>query len=116
MPGSLYSLLGSIPWSTLLRQAPALVKAAETLLSGALLRRETKQNAGAVESLKDRVAALEAHDREDAELVKRMAQELEMLTFTTRIVASRTKAALGISFAGLVLGAIAVVLVFQYKN
>jgi hypothetical protein len=81
----LFKTLISIPWPTLLKRAPSLVRAAEALLSGA------PKGAGDAAGLGERVAALEAHDRRDAELVKQLAEQVEALTLTVRIMAAREK-------------------------
>jgi hypothetical protein len=100
------SIWSAVPWSVLLKQAPALVKAADALLSGTLVQRTHR-----IENLKRRVEALEAHDRQDAALMKSLAEELQALTVNARILASRVKLALWLSGLGFLLGLGAMVLV-----
>jgi hypothetical protein len=110
MPGSFLSILTAIPWSSILKNAPALVKAANEFLTGT---RKTQTAATAVDEwagVKSRLDALESRDREDAELVKRLADQLEILTFTTRILAERVKLACWLAAAGLIAGLTAVIL------
>jgi len=112
MPAPLLNMLVSIPWSMLLKRAPALVKTADALLSGTLSRREERTTPDEVGFLKERVAALEAHDQRDAELVKQLAEQVQALTLTIRIMAAREKALLWISAIGFWLVLIAVVFYF----
>ena len=104
MPGSIFNVLVSIPWQSILKQAPALVSAAESLLSRTRDKKDVRQAAGHVEALRDRVAALEAHDRADAELIKRLAEQLEALTLSTRVVAARVRLILWLASAGCLAG------------
>jgi hypothetical protein len=109
MAGWLGWLIGALPWTSLLKQAPSLVKAADALVSNATLRKTTRGHANALKALDERVAHLEAHDRVDAELMKRLAEEMETLTRTAAVVASRVKAAMVLSALALALGLAAVV-------
>jgi len=104
MPGPWFTTLISIPWAELLKQAPAIVKAAETLLSGTRIKQKAPTTADELAALKDRVTALESHDVEDAKLVKQLAEQLEMLTFSTRIMAMRLKLAIGLAAFGIFTG------------
>jgi hypothetical protein len=93
------SLFNAIPWTALLKQAPLLVKAADALLSGTLVHRT-----GRLENLKHRVEALEEHDRQDAALMKNLAEELQALTLSTSVLASRVRAAFWLGGIGFFLG------------
>ncbi len=115
MPGPLFTTLISIPWMELLKQAPNIVKAAEHLLSGTLIKRKVPMAADELAVLKERVEALETHDLEDAKLVKQLADQLEILTFSTRIMAMRLKLAIGLAALGILTGLSAVVLFFVSK-
>jgi hypothetical protein len=98
------SIFSAIPWSFLLKQAPALVKAADALLSGTLIHGTRK-----MENLKQRVEALEEHDRKDAALMKNLAEELQALTVSTRILAARLRLVLWLAVFGFFLGLTSVV-------
>jgi hypothetical protein len=108
MPGPLFSILTAIPWSSILKNAPALVKAANELLTGTKKKIPEVSTADELAAIKSRLDGLEMHDREDAELVKRLADQLEILTFSTRIVAGRLKLLGWLAGAGLALGFAAV--------
>jgi hypothetical protein len=107
----LFKTLVSIPWPTLLRRAPLLVQMAEALLIGTSHSRKDGAVSNETAALRERISALEAHDRRDAELVKQLAEQVEALTLTVRIMAARQQALLwmaGLGFclliAALVLG------------
>jgi hypothetical protein len=110
MPGPLFSVLTAIPWSAILKNAPSIVKAANDLLTGTKKKTPTASTADELAAVKSRLEALELHDREDAELVKNLADQLEILTFSTRILAGRLKLVYWLAGAGLVAGLIAIVL------
>lgn len=115
MPGPLFTTLIAIPWAELLKQAPAIVKAADSLLSGTWKRKIIHGSSGELAVLKERVAALEEHDQEDAKLVKQLAEQLEVLTFSTRVLASRLKVAMGLAAAGFLFGVGAMVVCFLFR-
>jgi hypothetical protein len=115
MPGPLFTALTSIPWSAILKNAPAIVKAANALLTGTKTRPPTLATADELTELKERVAALEAHDISNAEVLKRLADQLEILTFSTRIVAARARAAWVLGAVGLIAGLSAVALCFIFR-
>ncbi|MBN2201271.1 hypothetical protein JW777_04890 [bacterium] len=107
----LFKTLVSIPWPTLLKRAPLLVQMAEALLMGTMHTRKDGSVADETASLRERISALEAHDHRDAELVKQLAEQVEALTLTVRIMAARQKAifwmaglGFGLLFAALVAG------------
>ena len=108
MPGPLFSVLTAIPWSSILKNAPAIVKAANELLTGTKKRTPAVSTADELASVKSRLDALEIHDRDDAELVKKLADQLEILTFSTRILAGRLKLAVWLAGAGLLAGLVAI--------
>jgi len=109
------SIISAIPWSAILKQAPILVKAADALLSGTLIKRKGNA-ANTVESLRHRVESLEIHDRQDAELMKKMAEELQALTVNTRILAARLKIILWIAIVGFACGAGAFLWIFRFRQ
>jgi len=108
MPGPLFSILTAIPWSSILRNAPAIVKAANELLTGTKKRTQAPSTSDELAAIKLRLDSLEMHDRDDAELVKKLAEQLEILTFSTRILAGRVKLMIWLAGAGLLAGLTAV--------
>jgi hypothetical protein len=111
----LFKTLVSIPWPSLLKRAPSLVKMAEALLTGTIPRRDDAGGSGGMTALAERISALEAHDRRDAELVKQLAEQVEALTLTVRIMAAREKVLFWTVGLGLplVFGALVLVLLLR---
>lgn len=97
--------LKAIPWGTLLATAPAIAKAADTLLSGAKARKVNLASATELQSLADRIAALEKHDQANAELLKQVTDQVEALTTATEVLAMRLRWLLAL---GIVASAVAV--------
>ena len=76
----------------MLSNGPALVKAADALLSGTKAQ-DAHANAAAdeIRRLSERVGALERHDRAHAELGKQMSDQIEALTLATEVLAVRQR-------------------------
>lgn len=83
--------LQAIPWGTILAKAPSIAQAAETLLSSARARREPAPGASEMQSLSDRIAALERHDQADAEVLKQIAEQVNALARATEVLAARQR-------------------------
>lgn len=79
-----------VPWMELLKQAPALVSAADRLLSRT--RGEPEKAEGSeLDVLWQRVAALEARDQDNALLVKQLVEQVERLTEAVGILGARQR-------------------------
>ena len=100
-----------IPWASLLSNGPAIAEAADALLSGTKARKaHAAAAADEIHGLSERVAALESHDRADAELGKQIADQIAVLTKATEVLAARQRWLLAIAASALCLGLLAVVL------
>ena len=108
IPAAVMVVVFSAARSSILKNAPAIVKAANELLTGTKKRTPAVSTADELASVKSRLDALEIHDRDDAELVKKLADQLEILTFSTRILAGRLKLAVWLAGAGLLAGLVAI--------
>ena len=95
-----------IPWVALLKHAPAIAVAAETLLARA---RKTGTDAPNTD-VDERLARLEQDSRETAELLRDIAQQLNVLTLAQERLRQRVQLALSVGVAGAVLAVIACVL------
>jgi hypothetical protein len=101
-----------IPWRAILANAPAIARSADALLS-----RTRTQPPGADSPheahrlLADRVAALEQRDRETAELLTRVTDQLADLTVATEVLEARMRWLLMIAAAALVLALVALGLI-----
>lgn len=80
-----------VPWMEILKQAPALVSAADRLLSKAKSGGEKVEATSEVDALRQRVAALEARDQENALLVKQLVEQVERLTEVFQILGARQR-------------------------
>ena len=110
MPSPWLFALKMIPWASLLSNGPAMAEAADALLSGTKARKAHAVIAvDEIRGLSERVAALESHDRTDAELGKQMSDQIDALTKATEVLAARQRW-LAIAATALCLGLLAVVL------
>ena len=97
-----------IPWRAILENATAIARSADALLS----RTATPRSHGdspheAHRLLADRVAALEQRDRETAELLTRVTDQLADLAAATEVLEARSRWLLMIAAAALVLALLA---------
>ena len=100
--------LKAIPWGVLLAKAPAIAKAAQTLLHGAEARTSKLPSAKELQSLTDRITALEKHDLADAELLKQVTDQVEALTTATEVLAARLRWLLALAIISSALALLAV--------
>lgn len=101
--------LKAIPWGSILAKAPAIAKAAETLLSGATARKGDRASANALQGLMDRMAALEKHDQADAELLKQVTDQVQALTTASEVLAARLRWLLALGIVASAVAALALV-------
>lgn len=87
----LATALKSIPWKTIIVNAPKIAMAADTLLSGVRRPKPDLAATNELHALSDRVTALEAHDQKDAELVKQLADQAQALTIASQVLAGRVR-------------------------
>ncbi len=109
MPINLLAALKVIPWVELLKQAPAVAHAADRLLSQTRRRTAEAHGTNELEALRERVAALEQRDQDNAVVLKQLADQVESLTDASRIMAARLRFAYFLAFAGTGLALAAVV-------
>jgi hypothetical protein len=100
--------LKAIPWGAILAKAPAIAKAAQTLLYGAEARKSKLPSANELQSLTDRITALEKHDLADAELLKQVTDQVEALTTVTEVLAARLRWLLTLAIISSALAVLAV--------
>ena len=93
-----------IPWGTILKNAPAILAAAETMLAQARRRSATTEVAGDLNVLRRQVAELHEQQRASAELVRQLADQVNAMTQAAEQSASRLRIAYGLAIAGTVLG------------
>ena len=102
----------SIPWSTLIRRAPDIIDAAGSLLASRKAGEAARHAAARTESqlgeLQERLASLEAHDQETAEVVNQIAQQTQDLTNGIEILAAKLRLVLLLVIATAVLAIVAI--------
>lgn len=85
----------TIPWGTLVRRAPDIIDAASSLLASRKAGQAAEQASARAESrigeLHERLAELEAHDRETAEVVNQIAEQTRDLTSGIEILAAKVR-------------------------
>jgi len=97
-----------IPWAAILKHAPVMLAAADALLVRA--RGSTERKSHGVD---ERLTSLEQRDRESAQLIQDMAQQIQALAVAQEVaVRRRARIALGVAIAAGVLAACACVLAF----
>ncbi len=102
--------LKAIPWATILANAPAMVRAADALLSSARTGKAPVAASEEFQNLAKRIEALEKHDRADAELLKQIADQIDTLTTATEVLAARQRWLLALGVVSAVLAIVALVL------
>jgi hypothetical protein len=83
--------LKAISWSTILANAPAILQSATALLSETKVRSGAAASRNDVQSLADRIAVLEQHDREIAELLTRVTAQVAALTSASEVLEARAR-------------------------
>ena len=87
-------IASNIPWVELMRRAPDILDSSRRLLdkSRKLEHPAPPPDAQTAErQLHDRVATLEAREVEQAKVVQQMAEQLEGLTVSVKVLAARNK-------------------------
>ena len=97
--------LKAIPWATLLRQAPTILAAADALLANSRRRTPPPAAAPGDQGLVQRLEQIEELQRTNADVVKQLADQVGALTAAADVDAARTRLALMLGGAGVLLGA-----------
>ena len=99
--------LKAIPWDTILGNAPAILRSADTLLSETKARRPAAASRNDIQALADRVAVLEQRDRETAELLTRVSTQVAALTTAVEVLEARARWLLVVAIAASVMSVVA---------
>jgi hypothetical protein len=83
--------LKAIPWTTLIANAPAILRSADALRSKAGARPETSSPTDDVQEIAERLALLEQRDRETAELLARLTGQVSALTAAGEVLEARVR-------------------------
>jgi hypothetical protein len=82
--------LKSIPWDTILANAPSILRSADELVSKTM-RRPDAASRSDVQALTDRIALLEQRDRETAQLLTHVTAQVAALTTAVEVLEARTR-------------------------
>jgi hypothetical protein len=97
-----------IPWATILKQAPMILAAADALLANS--RRQPPPPSSDDQSLRQRLEQIEQLQRNNADVVVQLADQVNALTAAAEADAARTRLALACGIAGVALGATAILI------
>jgi len=110
MAGPFVSVLAA-SWPAILKQAPALLAAAEVLMAKS--RRPVAPTADSdVEALRQRIVELETHQQAYADLVKQFADHITAVAVAAQASSLRVRQCFALATAGVCLGLLACVLVW----
>ena len=93
-----------IPWATILKNAPALLGAADALLAQTRQRSAATEITGDVNVLRRRVAEIDQQQRASAELVRQLADQVNAMAAAAEQSAARLRIAYALAITGTVLG------------
>ena len=82
--------LKAIPWTTILANAPVILRSADALVSKTRVRPDGP-SPNDIQALADRIAALEQRDSETAELLTRVTAQVAALTAAGEVLEARAR-------------------------
>ena len=83
--------LKAIPWDTILANAPSILRSTDALLSETKVRSPAAASRNDLQTLADRVTALEQRDRETAELLTKISTQVAALTTAGEVLEARVR-------------------------
>jgi hypothetical protein len=96
--------MASIPWGTILKNAPAILSAADALLAQSRRTTVATELTGDVQLLQRRLAELDHQQRASAELVQRLATQVNEMALAAEQSAAKLRIAYALAIIGAVLG------------
>ena len=87
-------VLAKIPWKELIKYGPVIIDKASSLLS-----RNRSAKIGPADTIEIRIARLEQNEKDQAELIKNMAERQEILVQSIQVLNARLKISFLISIA-----------------
>jgi hypothetical protein len=112
------TILSIIPWDKILKYSPIIVEAGEKIFSsvnkyfGSTSKEGGKQHKVSLELLDKRITLLEQNELEQADLIEKIAVQLNELSNASKIISSRTLLALSISSLSLVVSLVLLIIIF----
>jgi hypothetical protein len=109
------SILSIIPWDKILKYSPIIVEAGERIFGsvnkyfGGTSRGGGKLHKVSLEQLDKRIELLEQNELEQADLIEKIAVQINELSIAAKIISNRTLVALSISSLSLVISLVLLV-------
>jgi hypothetical protein len=110
------SILSLIPWDTILKYSPTIVEAGEKILNkvnmyfGSASKEGGKHQRISLEQLDKRIRLLEQNEVEQADLIDKIAIQINELSVAAKIISNRTLLALSISSLSLAISLVLLVI------
>ena|ERR1700690_1038958 len=104
-----FALLSLIPWDTIFKYSPMIVEAGQRLFNsvnkyfGHASKEGVKHQKVSLEQLDKRIKLLEENELEQADLIEKIAIQINELSIAARIISNRTLLALSISSLSLII-------------
>ena len=111
-----FALLSLIPWDTIFKYSPAIVEAGQRLFNsvnkyfGGDSKESGKHQKVSFEQLDKRIKLLEQNELEQADLIEKIAIQMNELSIAAKIISNRTLLALSISSLSLIISCVLVVI------
>ena len=104
------SALAAIPWPAILKQAPALMAAADVLLARSRSRPAAFAGADDVQALRQRIVELEVNQQAYADLIKQLTDHMTAVAAAAQVSAARVRQSFVVATAALGVGVFACLL------
>jgi hypothetical protein len=104
-----FAILSLIPWETIFKYSPMIVEAGQKLFCsvnkyfGHASKESGKQQKVSLEQLDEKIRLLEQNELEQADLIEKIAIQINELSIAARIISNRTLLALSISSLSLII-------------
>ncbi len=104
-----FAILSIIPWDTIFKYSPIIVEAGQKLFNsvnkyfGGTSNQASKPKRVSLEQLDRRIRLLEQNELEQADLIEKIAVQINELSIAAKIISNRTLLALSISSVSLII-------------
>jgi hypothetical protein len=104
-----FAILSLIPWDTIFKYSPMIVEAGQNLFIsvnkyfGGASKESSKHQKISLEQLDKRVKLLEQNELDQADLIEKIAIQVNELSIAARIISNRTLLALSFSSLALII-------------
>ncbi|GEM_PF-5418054 len=111
-----FAILSLIPWDTIFKYSPAIVDAGQKLFNsvnkyfGGAGKENGRQHKTSLEQLDKRIRLLEQNEIDQADLIEKIALQINELSIAAKIISNRTLLALSLSSLSLIISIVLVVM------